>query len=98
MLFVGFLSALAFAFINTPLIYNVWKTKRAEAITWPYIVMNYIGNICAFIYVLDTNLKTGEFQVPLFLNYSFATICVIILTRLKIKYKGTKIAGLEIQQ
>lgn len=81
---LGFISALAFAFMAVPSIVNVVQTGDSNSITIGFLVLNYIGNIFAFTYVLRSNLKTRKFQYPLYFNYTVATVNLVVLTILKV--------------
>ncbi|MCQ2210848.1 MAG: PQ-loop domain-containing transporter [Paludibacteraceae bacterium] len=84
---LGGIGAIAFAIVSLPLVYNAFKEKSSKAISIGYLVLSYIGNIFSFSYVLYTNISNGVYQVPLYFNYSFALMFVIVLTILKFKYK-----------
>lgn len=81
---IGFLGSLAFAFCNLPILIDVIKgNKKAAPIS--YIAVSFVGNLASFSYVLIVNFHNGFFQIPLYLNYSVATITLCAISVLKIK-------------
>ena len=87
---VGYISAIAFAIMALPQIITIILKKDGSGTSWGFIILNYIGNLCAIYYIFSKDLITGETHYPLYLNYSVATLNLVILTVLKLTYKGDK--------
>ena len=83
---LGFISSIAFAVMAVPQIIKMIQTKNPDSTTNGFLVLNYIGNIFAFVYVAITDIETHCFHLPLYCNYSVATINLIVLTYLKHRY------------
>jgi len=83
--FVGILSAISFAFNLYPQ-YRYAKKTHETGLTYGYFVLAFTGNIGAAIFVLYTNLQTGEFQWPLYGNYAVATYFTTRLFLMRRKY------------
>lgn len=69
---VGIMSAVSFAFNLYPQ-YRLAKRTKKTGLSYGFFALAYIGNIGAAIFVLWTNIQTGEFQWPLYGNYACAT-------------------------
>lgn len=85
---VGYISAIAFAIMAFPQIITIILKKDGSGTSWGFIILNYIGNLCAIYYISSKDLITGETHYPLYLNYCVATLNLVILTILKLRYKG----------
>lgn len=82
---LGILSAISFAFNLLPQYLKARKT-RETGLAYGFFVLAYVGNIGAAIFVLYTNLQTGEFQWPLYGNYACATYFTTRLLIMRIRY------------
>lgn len=85
---VGFISAIAFAIMAVPQIITIILKKDGSGTSWFFVLLNYIGNLCAIYYIFNKDLISGESHYPLYLNYSIATLNLIILSVLKLIYRG----------
>lgn len=81
---LGFIGALAFAFCNLPILFEVAKGNK-KGVTATYLAVSLVGNVASFSYVLVVNFHNGFFQIPLYINYSIATITLVAIAILKIK-------------
>ena len=84
--FIGIVSAIAFAVNLGPQLIKSLKTKET-GLSYGFFVLAFVGNVGSAIFVLSNNLKTGEWQWPLYGNYATALILTIWLFILRIKYK-----------
>lgn len=82
---IGILSAISFAFNLYPQYRQAKKTKET-GLAYGYFVLAFTGNIGAAIFVLFTNIQTGDFQWPLYGNYSIATYFTTRLFIMRIRY------------
>lgn len=69
---MGILSAISFGFNLYPQ-YRQAKKTHVTGLTYGFLALAFMGNIGAAIFVLFTNLQTGEYQWPLYANYGTAT-------------------------
>lgn len=81
----GIVSAISFAFNLYPQYRKAKKTKET-GLTYGFFWLAYNGNIGAAIFVLWTNLQTGEFQWPLYVNYALATYFTTRLFIMRIRF------------
>lgn len=84
----GLLASLAFGVMAIPQIVHILKAKNANGTSWGFILLNYIGNILSFAYILKTDLDSNYFHIPLYINYAMAVTNLIILTFLKFWFKS----------
>ena len=76
---IGWLGSILLAFCGLPQAIESIKTKSSEGLTWGFIGMWFIGEICTFIYILPT------LNLPLLFNYSANIIFLSIIIYYKIK-------------
>lgn len=79
---IGILSAISFAFN----LYPQYRQAKKTGLAYGYFVLAFTGNIGAAIFVLFTNIQTGDFQWPLYGNYSIATYFTTRLFIMRIRY------------
>ena len=95
---IGYISAIAFAIMALPQIITIILKKEGNGTSWGFVILNYIGNLCAIYYIFNKDALSGETHYPLYLNYSIATLNLVILSILKIKYRRPNNGQQEIQQ
>lgn len=83
---IGYGGSFMFAICNLPAIFKIRKTHSVQGVSLGWILLSLAANICCGLFVLDSNLITGEWQYPLYGNYGFALICCIWLLHLYRKY------------
>lgn len=81
---LGGIGAVAFAIVSLPLVLQCFQDGNADSVSIGYLVLSVIGNLCSFSYVLWTNIKNKVYQIPLYLNYSCATLIIFCLIVLKV--------------
>lgn len=84
---VGYISAIAFAIMAVPQIITIILKKDGSGTSCGFVILNFIGNLCAIYYILNKDSLSGETHYPLYLNYSIATLNLIILSVLKVVFK-----------
>lgn len=79
---IGWLGSILLAFCGLPQAIESYKTKSSEGLTWGFIGMWFIGEICTFVYILP------KMDLPLLLNYTANIIflAIIIFYKLLPKY------------
>ena len=70
---IGWLGSILLAFCGLPQAIESIKTKSSEGLTWGFIGMWFIGEICTFIYILP------KMDLPLLLNYTANIIFLAII-------------------
>ena len=78
---IGWLGSILLAFCGLPQAIESIKTKSSEGLTWGFIGMWFIGEICTFIYILP------KMDLPLLLNYTANIIFLAIIIFYKIMPK-----------
>ena len=84
---LGTIGAIAFAIVSLPMLISCIKDCTGKYVSWSYLFLTLIGNICSFSYVIYTSISSGIFLFPLYLNYTCALTIALILTVLKWKMK-----------
>lgn len=85
---VGWIGSFFLAICSIPQCWQTYKTKRVGDINLWYLWLWFLGIIGTAIYVGAQNLATGNFQVPLFMNYVMNTIMAGYLIFAKYTYKN----------
>jgi uncharacterized protein with PQ loop repeat len=70
---IGWLGSILLAFCGLPQAVESYKTKSSEGLTWGFIGMWFIGEICTFVYILP------KMDLPLLLNYTANIIFLSII-------------------
>ena len=78
---IGWLGSILLAFCGLPQAIESYKTKSSEGLTWGFIGMWLIGELCTFIYIIP------QMVLPLLFNYTANIIFVSIIVYYKIKPK-----------
>lgn len=89
---VGWIGGLLFAFCGVPQAIKSYRTKHARDISWWFLWMWVGGEILTLVYVLDNNLFTGDWQLPLLTNYALNTIVVAFIMYIKWKNESGRVA------
>lgn len=83
---IGGAGAIAFAFNLAPQVRKAWK-KKDTGLSYGFFALAYVGNIGSCAFVMYTNYMTGEWQWPLYFNYTIATILTTVLLVMRWLYK-----------
>lgn len=78
---IGWIGSILLAFCGLPQAVESIKTKSSEGLTWGFIGMWFIGEICTFIYILPT------LNLPLLFNYTANIIFLAIIIYFKLMPK-----------
>ena len=78
---IGWIGSILLAFCGLPQAIESIKTKSSEGLTWGFIGMWFIGEICTFIYILPT------LNLPLLFNYTANIIFLAIIIYFKLMPK-----------
>ena len=82
---IGWMGGLGFMLCGFPLTYTVWKTKTTQTLSWAFVSLWGMGEVCTLIYVVLGNYLSGVWQIPLIANYviNFFFLCYIIYAKTK---------------
>ena len=78
---IGWIGSILLAFCGLPQAVESIKTKSSEGLTWGFISMWFIGEICTFVYILPT------LNLPLLFNYTANIIFLAIIIYFKLMPK-----------
>ena len=76
---IGCIGSFLLAMCGVPQVIKTFRTKSADDLSWFFIVMWLGGEAATFAYLIANNFATGNFQVPLYLNYGFNLLVVCLL-------------------
>lgn len=76
---IGWIGSLLLAFCGLPQAWESWKTKSSAGLTWGFIGMWFMGELCTFAYIIP------KMDWPLLFNYSANIIFLIIIIYYKIR-------------
>ena len=79
--YIGWIGSILLAFCGLPQAIESYKTKNSNGLTWGFISMWLIGEICTFIYIIP------KMDLPLLFNYSANILFLIIIIYYKITPK-----------
>ena len=83
---LGYVGAFLFAFCGLPQCIMTYRTKKADDLSWWFLIMWYFGLLFTFMYVLLSNVASGEYQYPLLGNYVFNFVLLNYLCYAKWRY------------
>ena len=87
---IGWIGSLLLSFCGLPQAIKSYRTKRADDLSWLFLGMWGFGEFFTCIYVVQSNIISGEFQYPLIFNYVLNFIIICYLFYVKVNYKGEK--------
>ena len=77
----GWLGSILLAFCGLPQAIESYKTKNSDGLTWGFVLMWFVGEICTFVYIIP------KMDLPLLFNYSANIMFLIIIIYYKINPK-----------
>lgn len=84
---LGWTGSLVLSLSALPQAFKTFKTKETAALSSSFLWMWTIGEIFTFSYIISSDLETGNYQLPLYLNYGLNLIIVFYLLYAKAVYK-----------
>lgn len=75
---IGWIGSILLAFCGLPQAIESFKTKSSAGLTWGFIFMWFVGELCTFAYIIP------KMDLPLLVNYSANIIFLIIIIYFKI--------------
>lgn len=76
---IGWIGSILLAFCGLPQAIESFKTKSSAGLTWGFLFMWFVGELCTFAYILP------KMDLPLMFNYGANIIFLIIIIYYKIK-------------
>ena len=76
---IGWIGSILLAFCGLPQAIESYKTKSSAGLTWGFLFMWFVGELCTFAYILP------KMDLPLMFNYGANIIFLIIIIFYKIK-------------
>jgi len=83
---LGWLGAILFAICAFPQVVKTYKTKRADDLSWLFLLFWGLGEIFTFIYIVIDDYIEHIQHWPLYLNYFFNILMVAYLVYAKKVY------------
>ena len=75
---IGWIGSFLLAFCGLPQAYKCWRTKRADDISWMFLLMWGFGELLILVYVIP------KLDWPLVFNYAANIIFIGIILRYKL--------------
>ena len=85
--FIGWAGAFLFAICAIPQVIKTWKTKKAEDLSWLFLLFWLSGELLTFAYIIVDDALVQITHFPLYINYLFNIIFVFYLIYAKKYYK-----------
>jgi len=76
---IGWIGSILLAFCGLPQAIESFKTKSSAGLTWGFLFMWFVGELCTFAYILP------KMDLPLMFNYGANIIFLIIIIYYKIR-------------
>ena len=76
---IGWIGSILLAFCGLPQAIESYKTKSSAGLTWGFLFMWFVGELCTFAYILP------KMDLPLMFNYGANIIFLIIIIYYKIR-------------
>lgn len=83
----GWVGALLLAFGGIPQVIKTWKTKKANDLSWLFLLAWFFGGLFLIFYIVGGDILQKNYHIPLYLNYSLNTIVPLYLIYAKKFYK-----------
>ena len=84
--FIGWVGAFLFAICAVPQAIKTFKTKKADDLSWLFLLFWLFGEILMFAYIIVDDVALNIRHYPLYINYVFNIIMVLYLTYAKKVY------------
>ena len=76
---IGWIGSILLAFCGLPQAWESYKTKSSAGLTWGFLFMWFVGELCTFAYILP------KMDLPLMFNHGANIIFLIIIIYYKIR-------------
>jgi uncharacterized protein with PQ loop repeat len=79
---LGWVGSICFSICAVPQAYSSIKQGHSNGISWLFLILWFIGEVCTIIYVLP------KLDYPLLLNYTGNMLCLLVMIRYKLSPRG----------
>jgi len=83
---IGWSGGVMLSICAIPQVYRTWKTKKANDLSWGFLLLWFFGEIFTFFYIVYSDFATNIFHFPLYVNYLLNILLVIYLIYAKRYY------------
>lgn len=83
---IGWIGAFLFAICALPQVIKTWKTKKADELSWLFLIFWLFGELLTFTYIIIDDILLKITHYPLYVNYVFNIILVLYLIYAKKRY------------
>jgi uncharacterized protein with PQ loop repeat len=84
--FIGWLGAFLFAICAVPQVIKTWKTKKADDLSWLFLLFWFFGEILTLTYIIIDDILLGIYHYPLYFNYILNILLLFYLIYAKAYY------------
>ncbi|MCX6793378.1 MAG: PQ-loop domain-containing transporter [Candidatus Falkowbacteria bacterium] len=84
--YIGWIGAFLFAICAVPQVIKTWQTKKADDLSWLFLLFWLFGEILMLIYLIIDDAALGITHYPLYVNYIFNIVMVLYLVYAKKVY------------
>jgi uncharacterized protein with PQ loop repeat len=84
---LGWIGAFLFAFCAVPQVIKTYRTKKADDLSWLFLLFWLFGELLTLIYIVVDDIIHEIWHLPLYMNYTFNTVLVLYLIYAKVAYK-----------
>ncbi len=89
--YIGWIGAFFFAICALPQAIKVFKTKKADDLSWLFLIFWLLGEIFTLTYLLIDDIKLGITHFPIYINYVFNLLILAYLLYAKKAYSKNEI-------
>lgn len=72
---IGWLGSILFSMCAVPQVWQCYRQKHADGLSWTFLLMWLTGEVLTAVYVWPTQ------QYPLLANYFFNGVCLLVILR-----------------
>lgn len=84
---IGWIGAFLFAICAIPQVIKTCRTKKADDLSWLFLLFWLFGEILTFTYIIIDDIQLNITHFPLYVNYMFNIILVFYLVYAKKVYR-----------
>lgn len=84
--YIGWIGSFFFAVCALPQVIKTFKIKKADDLSWLFLILWFFGEIFVSVYLLTDDIKLGITHFPLYINYGFNIVLVVYLLYAKKVY------------
>lgn len=76
---VGWIGGVCFALCAVPQAVKAWRSRSTDDLSWGFLGMWLVGEICMLAYVIPTG------NAPLLFNYAGNLVCLLVIIYVKVR-------------